>query len=144
MSPSVLIVFRNFKLICSYFVLVAIIIFDLALHLCIFIIYAEYFWLVMAGLKEKNYTLILKFVYITFCLTTNHCHFNHRLCCSWRFWLYRPHFIVKFLLNLCILFIHCSFFCQVSIDLIHFSPLNFFWVLASSLVIILKSFLIFR
>ena len=70
MSPSVLIVFRNFKLICSYFVLVAIIIFDLALHICIFIIHAEYFWLVIAGLKEKFYTLILKFVNITFCFMT--------------------------------------------------------------------------
>ena len=68
---------------------------------------------------------------------------NHRLCCSWRFWWHRPYFIVKFLLSLCILFIHCSFVCQVSIDLIYFSPLKFFWVLASSLVIVLKLFLIF-
>ena len=37
-----------------------IIIFDLALYVCIFIIHAEYFWLVMAGLKEKFLTLILK------------------------------------------------------------------------------------
>ena len=50
---------------------------------CVALMYfLEYFLLVMAGLKEKNYTLILKFVYITFCLTTNHCHFNHRLCCT--------------------------------------------------------------
>ena len=34
----------------------------------IYINHAEYFWLVMAGLKEIFYTLILKFVYITFCL----------------------------------------------------------------------------
>ena len=68
---------------------------------------------------------------------------NHRLCCSWRFWWHRPYFIVKFLLSLCILFIHCSFVCQVSIDLIYFSPLKFFWVLASSLVIVLKLFLFF-
>ena len=46
----------------------AIIIFDLALHIYIFIIHPEYLWLVMAGLKEKFYTLVLKFVYITFCL----------------------------------------------------------------------------
>ena len=45
-----------------------IIIFDLALHIYIFIIHAEYLWLVMAGLKEKFYTLVLKFVCITFCL----------------------------------------------------------------------------
>ena len=44
------------------------IIFDLALHICIFIIHAEYFWVVIAGLKKKFYTLILKFV--TFCFTT--------------------------------------------------------------------------
>ena len=31
---------------------------------------------------KKLYFNILKFVYITFCLTTNHCHFNHRLCCT--------------------------------------------------------------
>ena len=43
-------------------------IFDLALHICIFIIHAEHFWLVMAGLKEKFYTFILRFVHITFCL----------------------------------------------------------------------------
>ena len=30
----------------------------------------EYFWLVMAGLKETFYTLILKFVHIAFCLLT--------------------------------------------------------------------------
>ena len=65
---SVLIVFSIFRLICSYFVLVTIIIFDLALHICICIIHAEYFWLVLAGLKEKFYTSILRFVYITFCL----------------------------------------------------------------------------
>ena len=45
------------------------IIFDLALHICVFIIHAEYFWLVIAGLKKKFYTLIPKFVYITFCFT---------------------------------------------------------------------------
>ena len=70
LSLSVLIVFSNFRPICSYFVLVTILIFDLALHICIFIIHAEYFWLVMAGLKETFYILILKFVYITFCLLT--------------------------------------------------------------------------
>ena len=45
--------FPNFRLICSYFVLVKIIILDLALHICIFIIQAEHFWLFMTGLKEK-------------------------------------------------------------------------------------------
>ena len=39
-------------------------IFDLAVHIYIFIIHTEYLWLVMAGLKEKFYTLVLKFVYI--------------------------------------------------------------------------------
>ena len=54
----------------AHFVLVTIIIFDLTLHICIYIYinHVEYFWLVMAGLKEIFYTLILKFVYITFCL----------------------------------------------------------------------------
>ena len=45
-----------FQIIGSFvliFVLVTIIIFDLALHISIFIIHAEYFWLVMASLKEK-------------------------------------------------------------------------------------------
>ena len=60
--------FSNFGLIYSYFVLVTIIIFDLALHICIYIIHAEYFWQVMAGFTEKFVTLILKLVYITFCL----------------------------------------------------------------------------
>ena len=50
------------------FVLVTIIIFELALHICIFIIYKEHCSLVMAGLKEKFHTLILKFTYTTFCL----------------------------------------------------------------------------
>ena len=36
----------------------------------IYIIHAQYFWLVMAGLKGKLYTLILKFMYITFFLLT--------------------------------------------------------------------------
>ena len=60
--------FSKFWAHLSYFVLVIIIIFDLALHICIFIIHAGYFWLVMAGLKEKFYNLILRFVYITFFL----------------------------------------------------------------------------
>ena len=64
------IVFPSFRFICSYFVLVTTITLDLALDTCIYIIHAEYFCLVMAGLKEKIYTLILKFVYITFCLLT--------------------------------------------------------------------------
>ena len=68
---------------------------------------------------------------------------NHRLCCSWRLWWHRPYFIVKFPLSLCILFVHCSLLCQVSIYLIYFSPLKFFWVLASSLDIVIKLFLIF-
>ena len=60
--------FSNFRLICSYFVLVTIIFFDLALHIFILIIRAEYFWPVMAGLKKKVYTSIIKLVYITFYL----------------------------------------------------------------------------
>ena len=70
LSLSVLIVLLSFGLICSYFVLVTIIIFDLALHICIFIIHTENFWLILAGLKETFYISILKFVYITFCLLT--------------------------------------------------------------------------
>ena len=48
------------------FVLATIIIFDLELHICILIIHTEFFWLVMAGLKENLYTLIHKFVYRIF------------------------------------------------------------------------------
>ena len=59
-----------FQILGSFFVLVTIIIFDLALHICIYIIHAEYFWLIIAGLTEKFYTLILKFEYIAFCLLT--------------------------------------------------------------------------
>ena len=60
--------FKYFFFQILIFVLVIIIIFDLSLHICIFIIHAGYFWLVMAGLKEKFYNLILRFVYITFFL----------------------------------------------------------------------------
>ena len=98
-----------------------IIIFDLALHICIFIIDAEYFWLFMAGFKEKFYTLILKFVYITFCLQAE----------------------LQTVLKLKILLVQNLFYCkasselvhsvlsllivfQVLIDLIYFSPLKFF------------------
>ena len=42
----------------------------------------EYLWLVMAGLKEKSCTLILKFVYITFCLLTKPQTMLNRLCCQ--------------------------------------------------------------
>ena len=97
LSLSVLIVFSNFRPICSYFVLVTILIFDLALHICIFIIHAEYFWLVMAGLKEKFYTLILKFVYITFCLLTE----------------------PQTMLQLKILMAQTLFYCKVSSELVH-------------------------
>ena len=67
---------------------------------------------------------------------------NHRLSYSWRFWWHRPYFIVKFLLSLCILFIHCSFVSSFNwFEL--FLTLEFFWVLASSLVIVFKLLLIF-
>ena len=92
----------------------------------------------MAGLKEKFYTLILKFWNITFWLLTE----------------------PQSMLQLKILMAQTLFYCQVysefmhsvhsllilclvSIDLIYFSPLKFFCVLASSLVIVLKLFLIF-
>ena len=117
--------FPNFRLICSYFVLVTIIIFDLALQICLYIIHAEYFWLFMAGLKETFYTLIFKFMYIIW------------LCCSWRFSWHGPDFIVKFLLSSSILFIHRLFVSSLN-WLIYFSPLKIFWVLASSLVIALR------
>ena len=65
-----LLLLSNFRLISSYFVLATIITFDLVLHICIYIIHTEYFWLVLAGLKEIFYTLTLKFVYITSCLLT--------------------------------------------------------------------------
>ena len=83
----------------------------------------------MAGLNEKFYTLILKFINITFCLLTEP----------------QTKLQLKILMapqTLHILFIPCSFVHQVSIDLIYFAPLKFFWVLASSLVIALKLFLI--
>ena len=108
-------------LICSYLILLTIIIFDLALHICIFIIHALYFWHVMAGLKEKFYTLIIKFMYVTFCFLT-----EPQTMLQLKILWHRPYFIVKLLLSLCILFIHFSFVCQVSIDMIYFSSLNFF------------------
>ena len=73
-------------------------------------------WLVWR--KHCIYNLILKFVSITFCLLAEPC--------SWRFWWHRPYFIVKFPQSLCILFIHCSFLYEVSIDLIYFSSLKVF------------------
>ena len=68
-------------LICSYFVLVTIIIFDLPWHICIYIVYTEYFWLVMAGFKENLYTLTLKFVYTTVCLLS-----HSMLVTAWHLW----------------------------------------------------------
>ena len=101
-EPQYFYFFPNFRLIC-YFVLVTIAIFDLALHICIFIIHAEYFWLVTAGLKGTFYTLILKFAYITFCLLREpQTMLQLRILMAYTF-------IKKFLLSLCILFIHCSF-----------------------------------
>ena len=110
------------------------------IHICIFIIHAEYFWLVMAGLKEIFYTLIQKFVYITFCLLT-----KSQAMLQLKILMLNEQNAQaqKFLLSLCILFIHWLFVCQVSIDLIISHPWSFFWVLASSLVIVLKLFLIF-
>ena len=121
MNLSALIVFLNFRFICSYFVLLTIIIFDLPLHICIFIIHALYFWHAMAGLKEKFYTLIIKFMHIKFCLLT-----KPQTILQLKILWHRPYFIVKLLLSLCILFIHSSFVCQVSIDMIYFSFLKFF------------------
>ena len=106
LNLSAPIVFLNFRLICSYFVLLTIIIFDLALHICIFIIHALYFWHVMAGLKEKFYILIIKFMYGTFCFLT-----EPQTMLQLKILWHRPYFIVKLLLSLCILFIHSSFVC---------------------------------
>ena len=131
MSLKVLIVFPNFRLICSYFVLVTIIIFDLALHISIFIIHVEYFWLLMTGLKERFHTLILNFVYITFCLLTEPQTVT------------AGDFIVKFLLSFCAF---CSFIAHLCAKFQltwYILTLEVFCVLASSLVIVLKFFLIF-
>ena len=102
---------------CSYFVLVTIIIFDLASHICIFIIHAEYSWLVMACLKEKSFTQICVYHILFTDITSDYVAAEDSDGID---------LIVKFLLNLCILFIHCSFVCQVSIDLIYFSSLKVF------------------
>ena len=118
-----------------YFGLGIITIFDLVIHICIFIIHAEYFW--ENSLKEKFYPLILKFVCITFSLLT-----EPQTMLQLKIVMTETFFIVKFLLSLCIPFIHCSFLCQVSIDLIYFS--SFFGVLASSLVNFLILFLTFE
>ena len=130
LSLSVLIVFPNISHICCYFIF-----YNYTFWPCITHMYITHmFWLVSRKyfvLKYSN-SCISPFVYWR----------NHRLCCSWRFWWHRPYF-VKFLLNLCILVIHYSFVCQVSIDLSYFSPFKIFWVLASSLVIVFKLFLIF-
>ena len=57
----------------------------------------------MAGLKGKFYTLILKFVYITFCLLT-----EPQTMLQPKILMAQTSFYCKFLLSLCILFIHCS------------------------------------
>ena len=57
----------------------------------------EYFWLVMAGLTEKFYTLILKFVHITFCL------------------LAEP----QTMLQLKVSMAYALFYCKVSSELVH-------------------------
>ena len=138
MSLKNLIVFPNFRLICSYFVLVTIIIFDLALHISIFIIHVEYFWLLMTSLNEKFHTLILNFVCITFCLLT-----EPQTMLQLEILMAYTLFYCKVSSELlCILFIHCSFVCQVSIDLIYSHSWSF-CVLASSVIIVLKLFLIF-
>ena len=67
----------------------------------------------MVGLEEKFYTLIIKFVYITFCLLT-----EPQAMLQLKILWHRPYFIVKLVLSLCILFIDCSFVCQVSIYMI--------------------------
>ena len=74
-------------------------------------------------------SLILKFAHITFCLMAElQTVLKLKILMA---------FYVKLLLSLCILLIHCSFEFQVLIDLVYFSHLKFFWVLASSLVIVL-------
>ena len=85
-----------------YFGLGIITIFDLVIHICIFIIHAEYFW--ENSLKEKFYPLILKFVCITFSLLT-----EPQTMLQLKIVMTETFFIVKFLLSLCIPFIHCSF-----------------------------------
>ena len=83
LSISFLIVFPNFRLICPYFVLVTIIIFDLALENGLFEGKMVYF-------NSRN-LWISRFIY----------WWNHRLCCSWRFWWHRP------------------IYCKVSTELVH-------------------------
>ena len=73
LSLSVLIVFPNFRLICSYFVLVTIIIFDLALYIFIFIIHAEYFWYWDGSIWYSN-SWISK-VFLSLCILFIHCSF---------------------------------------------------------------------
>ena len=119
---QILIAFPNFTLICSYFVLVTVIIFDLTWHICIFIIHAEYFWLVMTGLKEKCYTFLLKFVYITFCLLREPQKTED-------FEAYTLFYSKVSSELLCILFIHCSFVCQV-----YLFQTDFFFKIQSSML----------
>ena len=59
-----------FQILGSFFVILFLRSYITHVYICIYIIHAEYFWLVMAGLKETFYTLILRFVHITFCLLT--------------------------------------------------------------------------
>ena len=105
MNLSVFIVFPNFRLICCYCVLVTIIIFDLAL---------ENGWL-------EGQISYFKFVNITFCLLT-----EPQTMLQLKIFIAKTLFIVKFIPSLWILFIHCSFVYQISVDLIYFSTLKLF------------------
>ena len=98
--------FPYFRLICSYCVLVTIKMFDLAFHICIYTIHVEYYWQVMAGLKETFYILILKFVYTTFHLLTE----------------------PQTMLRLKILMAYTLFYCKVSSELVHFVHLLLIYV----------------
>ena len=119
LSLSILIDFPNFRLICSYFVLVTIITFDFALQICIYVTHTEYFWVVMAGLKETFCTLILKFLYVTIYL------------------LAKPQTMLQLKILMAQTLFHYKVFSDVvhfirsllihrSIDLISFSPLKIF------------------
>ena len=103
-----LLFFSNFRLISSYFVLVTIITFDLVLHIThINIYHPRGVFLAGFGWFEGN------ILYFNIQIRVYHILFTDRttdyVAAEDFDGLHRSYFIAKFLLSLCILFIHCSF-----------------------------------
>ena len=140
LSLSVFIVFPNFRLICSYFVPVSIVIFDLTLHICLYIsscvvFLADYGWfegkVLYFNTQIHVYHILFTDGTTDYAVAEDFDGIDLILLQSF-FWA-------------CVLWPFLAHLCQVSIDLINwFLTVEAFWVLVSSLVIVLKLFLIFR